>query len=256
MTNPLPEPTPERASWPVSASPASEPLSKRDEILWASAEEIVERGFSAASLANIAQRLGLTKGALTYHFPTKNGISAALIDESVRVLNTADTVTRRICPERGLSAVVVFQLLLGLEIAARPHVSAALAVFSDVNAPQSHVRELLGAWHGILNDYLERAQRDGDIDPTLSVEDAGEFLVIMSLGHYQYYSRAQVPEREPRLGNYRLALRGLGVANADAVVDQAIESVRNGLGSLPRSGTLGQVPDATSRQYSGRFSAR
>ncbi len=207
----------------------------------------MERGFSAASLANIAQRLGLTKGALSYHFPTKNGIGAALIDESVRVLSTADTATRRICPEPGLSAVVVFQLILGLEIATRPHVSAALAVFSDVNAPRSHVQELLGAWHGILNDYLERAQRDGEIDSALSVEDAGEFLVIMSLGHYQYYSRAQVPEREPRLHNYRLALRGLGAADADAVVDQALESVWKSMGTLPRSGSMGQVPDISVR---------
>ena len=57
--------------------------STRLQILLAAFEEIHEKGFQAASLANILSRTGLTKGALYHHFPNKTALGYAVVDELV-----------------------------------------------------------------------------------------------------------------------------------------------------------------------------
>ncbi len=46
-----------------------------------------ENGYEATSLREIAERLGVTKAALYYHFKTKEDIVASLMDDRVQVLH-------------------------------------------------------------------------------------------------------------------------------------------------------------------------
>ncbi|HXU94327.1 MAG TPA: TetR family transcriptional regulator C-terminal domain-containing protein [Gallionella sp.] len=55
----------------------------RDKLLRAAFDEIHLHGFQAASIANILRDTGLTKGALYHHFPTKQTLGLAVIDEVV-----------------------------------------------------------------------------------------------------------------------------------------------------------------------------
>ena len=54
----------------------------REDLLHATAKLVGERGFEAASVADIAKEAGYTKGAFYAHFPSKEELFAALIDES------------------------------------------------------------------------------------------------------------------------------------------------------------------------------
>src|SRR5512139_1148986 len=56
----------------------------RDKILHSAFCEIHRQGFQAASIANILQDTGLTKGALYHHFPTKQALGLAVIDEVIK----------------------------------------------------------------------------------------------------------------------------------------------------------------------------
>lgn len=56
----------------------------RAKLLEAGFEEIYQHGFRAASLDSILQRAGVTKGALYHHFPNKNALGHAIIDELIR----------------------------------------------------------------------------------------------------------------------------------------------------------------------------
>ncbi|MBS4097921.1 MAG: TetR/AcrR family transcriptional regulator [Sulfuricella sp.] len=55
----------------------------RDKVLEAAFCEIHRRGFQAASIANILASTGLTKGALYHHFPTKQALGLAVVDEVI-----------------------------------------------------------------------------------------------------------------------------------------------------------------------------
>lgn len=68
--------------------PAEPPASRDRErtrrlLLEAAAHLYLERG-ARASLADIAARAGRTKGALTHHFPTRNDLDLALLEDAVQ----------------------------------------------------------------------------------------------------------------------------------------------------------------------------
>ena len=63
---------------------AKQPDITRDRILDAAFQEIHKYGFQAASLSNILDRTGLTKGALYHHFPDKDRLGHAVIEEVIR----------------------------------------------------------------------------------------------------------------------------------------------------------------------------
>ncbi|PCJ60611.1 MAG: hypothetical protein COA79_08555 [Planctomycetota bacterium] len=56
-------------------------LDTRTSLLYATAEEIYEHGYQAASLTAIIKRAGVTKGALYHHFESKLELGYALVDE-------------------------------------------------------------------------------------------------------------------------------------------------------------------------------
>ncbi len=61
-----------------------QPDTTRDKVLEAAFCEIHRSGFQAASIANILASTGLTKGALYHHFPTKQALGLAVVDEVIR----------------------------------------------------------------------------------------------------------------------------------------------------------------------------
>ncbi len=52
-------------------------------LLGAGFEEVYRRGFQAASVDDVLERLSLTKGAFFHHFPTKQAFGYALVDEVI-----------------------------------------------------------------------------------------------------------------------------------------------------------------------------
>ena len=58
----------------------------RNALIHAAFEEIWQFGFQAASLDAILERARLTKGALYHHFPNKQALGYAVVDEYIRYL--------------------------------------------------------------------------------------------------------------------------------------------------------------------------
>lgn len=57
---------------------------RRAEIVRAALEVIAERGYRGASLAAVAERVGLTQQGLMHHFPTKDALLVAVLQERDR----------------------------------------------------------------------------------------------------------------------------------------------------------------------------
>ncbi len=70
MSNPLSTPP----------GPASSPTETRERILLAAGQVFARKGYRAASLDTVAQAAGLTKGAIYWHFRSKNDLFFALLD--------------------------------------------------------------------------------------------------------------------------------------------------------------------------------
>lgn len=60
-----------------------DPEATRQAVLFAAFEEMHLQGFQAASLTNILNATGLTKGALYHHFSSKQALGYAVLDEVI-----------------------------------------------------------------------------------------------------------------------------------------------------------------------------
>lgn len=69
---PSPSPTAATASRQVPDTLAGQ--ARREQILRASAEVLADVGYAKASVGRIAQHLGISKGVITYHFPSKDDL--------------------------------------------------------------------------------------------------------------------------------------------------------------------------------------
>jgi len=74
---------------------------RRREILEAALEVFAVSGFRSGSIRDVAERVGMSEAGLLYHFPTKNVLLTAVLDER-------DEIARRIVPngEDGLATVL------------------------------------------------------------------------------------------------------------------------------------------------------
>lgn len=74
------------------------PPAARAKVLRAFAELLVESGERAATLEAVADRAGVSKGGLLYHFPSKDALVDGLLDH-LGELTAADVGTMRGAPE-------------------------------------------------------------------------------------------------------------------------------------------------------------
>ena len=73
-----------------------------------------EIGYPATGLGDIIERAGLTKGALYYHFDSKESLATAIIEEgSANLVNTFRSIT-------DASAPALESMIHGLFVLARP----------------------------------------------------------------------------------------------------------------------------------------
>lgn len=162
---------------------ARDPDGTRDTILDAAFQEIYRHGFQAASLSNILGKTSLTKGALYHHFPTKNDLGLAVIDEVVR---------------EGLDAMVFsplresaepFETLL--EIVRRKGQKADIEsvtlgcplnnLMQEMspldNAFKKRLNGVLTEWQEVVADALERAQKQKRVRRDVDCRAAALFIV-------------------------------------------------------------------------------
>jgi AcrR family transcriptional regulator len=79
----------------------------REKILGASRKHFNEKGYAATTLTEIAASIGIAQGNLTYHFPTKSGLVAALAERTRQAVRA-----RHNCPRHGSVADDYVELLL------------------------------------------------------------------------------------------------------------------------------------------------
>lgn len=52
---------------------------RRDQLVDCAISELCERGFAGTTIGSVAQRAGVSKGVVTYHFPSKNDLLMAVV---------------------------------------------------------------------------------------------------------------------------------------------------------------------------------
>lgn len=135
-------------------------------LLAAAARQFAERGFGRASLADISEAAGVTKGALFFHFPTKDDLA-----DAVR-LRGLDMLDRAISQQRAMEAsrlqVVVdvthaLNQLLRDDLFLIASVRIAREQHSDSKAAEHDFHHL---WLDRLWQLVDEARNDGELPAT------------------------------------------------------------------------------------------
>jgi AcrR family transcriptional regulator len=178
----------------------------RAAILDAAAEVIEQRGFAGASLSDILARAGVTKGALYFHFSSKDELAHALVTEQFRAEEPLPD------PEGGGLQTAIdlcHEMAHGLLTSVRVRASVRLVVETGSHAnpmPEAHRR-----WLHVVRSHMVAAQDRGDLRQELDPDDVAHWVVGSFLGiqiqSQMLTGRVDVHRRVTTM--WRVALPGL-----------------------------------------------
>ncbi|MEV8630481.1 ScbR family autoregulator-binding transcription factor [Streptosporangium sp. NPDC051023] len=164
----------------------------RQRILEGAAEVFEEYGYAATTMAVILERCGVTKGALYFHFSSKEELARAILGADETLL--ASLVSGETTPLQALiDASHGFAAELQNNVITRASVRLAIeyGTFSKDNFT-THV-----LWQGGARELLVRAQREGDLRPEIDV-DAVAGTVVAAFTGAQIVSQATTGRRDLR----------------------------------------------------------
>jgi AcrR family transcriptional regulator len=221
QTQKLPPETPVRRSNRRAAeAEASQPdlLGARERILVAAQELFYANGYSATSVASIAEAARMTTPNLYWHFPSKQALLAEVLDRAHR--SFLEALLEGI-PETGsadalLAAYVREYVRMQLSVARDGVVHGYWILTADLPAADApRLREIRREIHQVLRDIVQQGMTEGTFelsDPTLaviSIETSCEYVFTW------FKPDGRLSEEEVLDGMVEIALRIVGYRATD-----------------------------------------
>ena len=153
----------------------------RRKIIDSAVDLINEIGYPAAGLGDIIERAELTKGALYYHFDSKEALATAIIEEGAQsVLGAFRAAGRSSSPamENIIHGSFVVTDVLGGDRVARAG-ARLLRTFGGFNPAAKNTFQVLVVE---LAEHIKTAATEGDLRPALDAETTGASIVAGMLG--------------------------------------------------------------------------
>jgi AcrR family transcriptional regulator len=148
----------------------------RNAILDAAAEAFEARGFAGTSLSDILARAGVTKGALYFHFASKEELAKELIDEQWKIeLPPLDNPTNPIQNVIDLCHLFCIALCTNIRVRA----SSRLVTESNFERPYPQVYT---RWLDMIHEFLKVAHDSGDLRPEWEPADVASYVGGAVLG--------------------------------------------------------------------------
>lgn len=153
----------------------------RRKILTAAVDLFSEIGYPATGLAEIIERAEMTKGALYYHFDSKEALAAAIIEEGdASLLAAFRGITESSSPalENLIHGLFVVTDFANSDKMARIGIQL-LRTFTGLNDAAGRV---YAGWVDELVEQLNQAGAEGDLRPDLDAKGAAEVLLGSMIG--------------------------------------------------------------------------
>jgi TetR/AcrR family transcriptional regulator, transcriptional repressor for nem operon len=172
-----------------------DPERTRERLLQAAFREVHRSGFQSASIDTILAAANATKGALYYHFESKEALGYAIVEEKIAKL-THDNWLRPM-----LSDGEAIDILIGVvrRIPARPRdvrESCPLLNLSQEMSPldeqfRMRLERIFLDWQEGIARLLRRGQAEGTVRRDLNPNEAASFLIATVEGYATLAKNAQ-----------------------------------------------------------------
>lgn len=177
----------------------------RTAIVRAAAVVFNREGFTGARTAEIVHEAAVSKGAMQFHFRTKEDLARAVIDRFRREFDAA-----RSQPEYGSGIVAAVELSAAIarQLAEEPIVGAAYRLTMEESVFAPRVTKPYGEMLSAVEGLLHRAAKEGELRHGVSVTDLARFVVASFIGVQSVSntltSRTDLIQRTADLWNYLL----------------------------------------------------
>lgn len=159
----------------------------RERILEVAAEEMYRVGYQAASIGEILKKLGMSKGGFYHHFPTKQALGYAVLDELFAKL-VAKYWDEPLAADQPLVAVIELLKWSGTVLAGEnlqygcPINNLAQEMSPLDEGFRQRVEAVYRDWHNRLTQALERAQHGGQMRADADAACVAAFVIATKQG--------------------------------------------------------------------------
>lgn len=145
-------------------------LRTRQTILSAAAKIFEERGYQAATISEILSAAGVTKGALYFHFPSKEHLAQGVLHEQDQLI----PVPERACKVQQFVDTVMLQ---SYRLQTDPMVRAGVRLTLDQQAVGLDRSGPFLRWAEICRELLEKGQAQGELLPHVVPVETADVMV-------------------------------------------------------------------------------
>jgi len=148
-------------------------LATRRKILEAAATVFQQDGYRAATITDVLKLAKVTKGALYFHFTSKEELARSVLDLQRQEITVAPQPVK-------LQEFVDIGHVLAHRLRTEPLVRASIRLTLDERMPMQDRRNPFTDWTGFLQDVLHKARDRGEVLPHVNIEQT----VHMCVGSY------------------------------------------------------------------------
>ncbi|WP_217236691.1 ScbR family autoregulator-binding transcription factor [Streptomyces sp. AC555_RSS877] len=145
----------------------------RNAVLEAAAAVFAERGYESATIVEILERAEVTKGALYFHFPSKEDLAHGVLEHAVTELPTEQPIK--------VQSFVDMGLILAYRLPREPLLRGAARLAADQSAQRFFGRPWQ-EWSAVTADRLAVAKEKGEVLPHVDPVRTAETMVAAFTG--------------------------------------------------------------------------
>jgi len=175
-----------------------DPERTRERLLQAASREIYRSGFQSASLDTILTSAGVTKGALYYHFKSKEALGYAVVEEVI----APDVRGKWVRPLQRVKDPIDALIGAVQRIPVRPEdvrggcsLNNLAQEMSPLHAGfRKRLETIFNAWREAVASTLREGQTHGSVRRDVKPNDAAGLLIAMVEGYGSLAKNAQDPK--------------------------------------------------------------
>ena len=173
----------------------------RQRLIAAAARQFAYRPYGMVSLDDILAKAELTKGAMYFHFPSKQALAVAIIDDLAKMSRAA--VTELLAHKMsGLETLIDLVYLLAVQDTQHEVARAGVRLLDTLDDTTALPPALWQSWIEFVTTLIQKAVTEGDVVDHHDPEDIAKMLVALWVGIRRI---SDLDQPEQRLDNLQKA---------------------------------------------------
>jgi len=153
----------------------------RQKIIDAAADLFTEQGYGATGLGDIIDRVGVTKGALYYHFDCKESLARAIVAGGAAAITKAFAGIS-VAPAPAFENMIHGVFVVADMVRSDKQARTALYLTRVLGESSDAASEAYDGWRQLLSEQAAQAQQQGDLRDGVAPAAAAELVLATILG--------------------------------------------------------------------------